>query len=269
MKYWLMIGSKQSWSEAFNNGNIWGLNSKQKSLWEEIKEKDIVLFYVTRPIAGVIGYGVVKTKFKQDKPLWRREKEQGRAIWPLRFEFDVSYCLPEDKWEFEKISSELLRFKAGVGFGRLDENLAKDLLSKFRRVQEAGSEEPLHEEIKQKIAEIGRIQNYIAETEYKFDLGRLDVVWRRVKQSVPTYVFEVNVKGDIYHALSKLKHAYDLWNSRIFIVADKFEEERVRNLLSGTFHEIDEHLKFIDFEKINELYELKIAYKRLEQELGL
>jgi hypothetical protein len=69
--------------------------------------------------------------------------------------------------------------------------------------------------------------------------------------------------------LSKLKHAYDLWNSRIFIVADKFEEERVKNLLSGSFHEISNSLKFIDFDTLNELYELKIKLKNLEQKLGL
>jgi hypothetical protein len=28
-----------------------------------------VLFYATRPVGGVIGYGIVRTKFKQDKSL--------------------------------------------------------------------------------------------------------------------------------------------------------------------------------------------------------
>jgi hypothetical protein len=44
------------------------------------------------------------------------------------------------------------------------------------------------------------------------DGTRLDAVWRRVEKSVPTYVFEIQVGGDIYHAIAKLKHAYDLWN---------------------------------------------------------
>jgi predicted RNA-binding protein len=269
MNYWLAVGSRKNWEDAFRNGNIWGLSHRQKKLWSEMEEGDVVLFYVTRPVAGVIGYGNVKTKFKQDKPLWSEEINKGKAIWKLRFEFDISYCLPEDKWEFEKATSEILRFKAGVNFRRLEKALAEELISKFERAKGTEAEEPLHEEMKQKLIQIGKLQNYIAEEEYKFDLGRLDVVWRRVKQSVPTYVFEINVRGDIYRALSKLKHAYDLWNSRIFIVADKFEEERVKNLLSGSFHEISNSLKFIDFDTLNELYELKIKLKNLEQKLGL
>lgn len=117
--------------------------------------------------------------------------------------------------------------------------------------------------------EIGKLQNYIAEGEYPFDLGRLDVVWRRVEQSVPTYVFEVNVKGDLYHDLSKLKHAFDLWNSRIFIVASQANFGKIKALLSGSFHEIKEQLRFIDLEKIKELYDRKRSFLDLEKELGI
>ena len=132
------------------------------------------------------------------------------------------------------------------------------------------SEEPItHREIKEKLIEIGKLQGFIAEQEYSFDLGRLDVVWRKVERSVPTYVFEVCIKGDLYHDLAKLKHAFDLWNSRIFIVAPQTEHDKVRHLLSGSFHEILEQLKFIDLERIKELYESKRAFLDLEKELGL
>jgi len=49
--------------------------------------------------------------------------------------------------------------------------------------------------IKKALVQIGRLQKFIAEEEYAFDIGKLDVVWRRVELSVPTYVFEVNVGG--------------------------------------------------------------------------
>ena len=96
----------------------------------------------------------------------------------------------------------------------------------------------LHEDLKGKIAEMGRIQKFLAEVEYPMEETRLDVVWRRVEKSVPTYVFEIQVGGDIYHALAKLKHAYDLWNSRIFLVAAPADVKKADSLLSGTFHEI-------------------------------
>jgi len=76
-----------------------------------------------------------------------------------------------------------------------------------------------HEDIKAYLLEIGRIQGYIAEEEYPLDSTRLDVVWRKVERSVPTFVFEIQIGGDIYHAMAKLKHAFDLWNSNIFLVA--------------------------------------------------
>lgn len=270
MNYWLVVGSKDNWAEAFEKGNIWGFRERQKHLWNALQESDIVLFYVMRPIAGIIGYGVVKTKFCQTQPLWAEEVDKHEVIWPLRFEFNVEHCLPPDKWEADKVTSELLRFKVGVRSRQIEASLAQEIMSKFKERHIVKLEEPSsHKEIKQKLIEIGRLQNYIAEEEYPFDLGRLDVVWRRVERSVPTYVFEVNVKGDLYHDLSKLKHAFDLWSSRIFIVASDTDEAKVRHLLSGSFHEIVKHLKFINSEKVKELHKRKKHFLELEKELGI
>jgi predicted RNA-binding protein len=270
MNYWLLVGTSENWKETFQKNNIWGFREKQKRRWETMQEGDVVLFYVMRPIAGIIGYGTVKMKFRQTLPFWPKEIEKNEIIWPLCFEFDVVHCLPPDKWETERLTSELLRFKAGVSFGQIDTSLGQEIISKFRESQKVGLDEPAtHKEIKQKLIEIGKLQNFLAEEEYQFDLGRLDVVWRRVERSVPTYVFEVNVKGDLYHDLSKLKHAYDLWNSRIFIVAHDTDETKVTHLLSGSFHEIREHLKFIDLEMVKELHIRKINLIELEKKLGL
>ena len=126
-----------------------------------------------------------------------------------------------------------------------------------------------HDEIKGTLVQIGKLQGYLAESEYSFDIGKLDVVWRRVLNSVPTYVFEIQVGGDVYHALSKLKHAFDLWNSHIFIVASENERNKVDNLLSGTFHEIGPRIKFIELEQVEELYRRKKAYLDFEKELGI
>ena len=75
----------------------------------------------------------------------------------------------------------------------------------------------VHERIKDELVRLGKIQGLIAESEYGMDGEKLDVTWRRVERDSPTYVFEVQIGGDIYHALAKLKHAYDLWNSNIFL----------------------------------------------------
>ena len=270
MNYWMAVGSIENWNEAFRIGNIWGLEKKKRIQWESVQLNDKVFFYAMRPVAGIIGYGTIKTKFRQTQPLWPEEVRKGKVLWPLRFEINVDYCHPPNRWETDKVTSELLRFRAGLSFRQLNPTVALEVISRFEERQGEEVEQPsTHKEIKQKLVEIGKLQNYIAEEEYSFDLGKLDVVWRRVAQSVPTYVFEVHVRGDLYHDLAKLKHAFDLWNSHIFIVGNDSDQAKVRELLSGSFHEIATHLKFFDLVKVRELYRRKKAFIDLENELGI
>ena len=221
-----------------------------------------------------------------------RRSRKTRLYGHCRFEFDVERCLPPDKWQTSKIASREL-FPRG-GFQALDHGIAQQLVSKFTSLPkeyyvetptpisaketppiyppeplQAEQASPSHDELKHRLVEIGQLQGYLADEEYVFDTGRLDVVWRRVERSVPTYVFEVQVGGDVYHALGKLKHAYDLWNSHIFIVAPQTDRNRVKNLLSGTFHEISSRIKFIELRKVEELYKRKKAYLDFEKELGI
>ncbi len=289
--YWLAVGSPANWKTAFEHGNIWGLKKTQNHLWEMISENDILLFCATQPISGIIGYGPIQVKFRQDQPLWPQEISENQVIWPLRFEFDVEYCFPPNDWKTLKITSDVLKTRVRSGFQRLEANLADELISRLvpfrkpltkRRDLAAVKEtvaiytereqtvqySPSHEEVKQKLVEIGKLQKYLAEAEYTFDIGKLDVVWRRVERSVPTYVFEVQVGGDVYHALAKLKHAFDLWNSHIFLVASQADRSKVNNLLSGTFHEINNEVNFVELEKVEELYKRKKAYLDFEKELG-
>jgi len=290
--YWLVVGSPNNWRTAFEHKNIWGLRQTQRNFWESLSETDKLFFYVTSPVSGIIGYGTVRTKFPQDQPLWPQEIKENRVIWPLRFEFDVERCLPPDKWQTSKIASREV-FPRG-GFQALSQDIARKLVSKFTSLPkeyyvetptpisaketsstyppellQAEQAAPSHDELKHRLVEIGQLQGYLADEEYVFDTGRLDVVWRRVERSVPTYVFEVQVGGDVYHALGKLKHAFDLWNSHIFIVAPLADRNRVENLLSGTFHEISSRIKFIELRKVEELYKRKKAYLDFERELGI
>ena len=97
----------------------------------------------------------------------------------------------------------------------------------------------------------------------------MDVFWRRIERSAPTYVFEIQVGGDIYHALGKLKHAYDLWNSNIFLVSTNEYIRKANKLLDGTFHEIKDKIKKINISKINKLYEQESRWVEIEMEIGL
>lgn len=117
--------------------------------------------------------------------------------------------------------------------------------------------------------EIGSLQRFVSEIEYPMGDERLDVVWRRVEKSVPTYVFEVQIGGDIYHALGKLKHAWDLWNSNVFLIVERERISEAQKLLSGTFHEIRDKIRIIDTEGARELYQSKNKVKELEKKFGI
>lgn len=273
-QYWLVVGTPEHWHVAFANGNIWGLQFSKKAWWERIGEGDGLVFYVTRPVGGAIGIGRVRTKFRQDKPLWPKEIQAKRVLWPLRFEFDVDFCLRPDDWKSSKLDVDALRAVVQAGFQPLKAKAQHATLRAFepfvgRSSGDANERQGLHEKLKRQLVEMGKIQRFLAEAEYAMEGARLDVVWRRVEKSVPTYVFEVHVGGDIYRAIAKLKHAYDLWNSRVFLVAAQSEKHKVDVLLSGTFHEIGARLRFIEIDKVQRLHTQKKAYKELEEDVGI
>jgi predicted RNA-binding protein len=289
MNYWLVVGEPKNWETAFIHKDIWGLRPSQFSLWERIQENDKVIFYATTPVKGVIGHGVVRTKFQQDKPLWPEEIEKRKVIWPLRFEFDVGSRLPQDRWTSDRLVSKELMPRAG--FQLLNEGLGaklveymssivytpakeevsmfSDTVASYEKDQRKEKTSTPHNDIQKSLVEIGKMQGYIAESEYPCDGKRLDVVWKKLDRAVPTRVFEIQVGGDIYHALGKLKHASDLWNSHIFIVAPETERDKVNTLLSGTFHEISNHIGFIELGQVEELYKRKKSYWDFEKDLGI
>lgn len=285
-QFWIVPGSEKNWKQALTSKGIWGLEQKtlDKVYWLALTPNDLILFYVTGKVKGIVGYGIIRSKFYQDVPLWDAEIREGRVKWPLRFEFDVGFILPENRWADEKMPI------AGGGHFRQplilqERNSIRQIvraLNPNASIEElldetsvlvpsvkAESESPTHNDIKNLLLEIGKLQGYVANPEYPMETERLDVVWRRLPESVPTYVFEVQIGGDLYHALGKLKHAHDIWNSRIFLVASANDLGSVNQLLSGTFHEIKTLLKFIEIERVQSLYQSKQNIYQIEKELGL
>lgn len=285
-QFWLVVGSQKNWEISFENKNIWGLKDfrELRSLWNMLREGDGLLFYVSKPVHGIIGCGHVVSKFKQTNPLWPEEIKKNTVIWPLRFEFDVEYCFPVSLWKQERYSTQDLQLVTRMVFQCYpveEVNNARIALGlsaiKEADVSAYGLSQPFrdapikvsHDELKKYLLQIGQIQGYVADEEYRLESTYLDVVWRRVERSVPTFAFEVQIGGDIYHALSKLKHAFDIWNSHIFLVATLKDRAKYEELISGTFHEIKEKVKFIEAGAVKKLLEKKISYKEMERSLGM
>jgi hypothetical protein len=285
-QYWLLVGTQRNWNFSFQNGNLWGLKDFRESaaLWNLLQEGDKALFYVSKPVSGVVGIGAVTTKFRQTNPLWPEEVRRNAVVWPLRFEFDIEYCLTPSMWETRCYRETNLQLITRMVFQCVPACVAEaarahfGLQSEEPRVEEtrvcpasviSSIPAPDHETTKQRLREIGRIQGFLAEEEYPINGNRIDVVWRRVQRSVPTYAFEVHVGGDIYHALAKLKHAFDLWNSHIFVVAPLDARPKFEELVSGTFHEIGRRVRFIQLSHVEELHKRKASYRELERALGI
>lgn len=282
---WLVVGSERNWKVAFGSRNLWGLKDfrELRALWNMLQVGDDLLFYVSKPVQGIVGFGSVTTKFKQTQPLWPEELTINEVLWPLSFEFDVEYCLPPSIWKTHRYASEDLKMVSRMVFQCCPISEVTSARAALNLKPKAETEHPTpmktltpsvascvtHAEAKSCLAEIGRIQGYIGEEEYPLESTRLDAVWRRVERSVPTFVFEVQIAGDIYHALAKLKHAYDLWNSHIFLVAPISDMGKYEELISGTFHEIRNRVRFIDVSVIKELLEKKRTYVDMERTLGI
>jgi hypothetical protein len=292
-KSWLVVGTPENWHTAFDYGGIWGLRATQRHYWEAIAENsDILFFYVTRPVSGVVGYGTARTKLHQPSPLWPTERAQNKVIWPLRFEFDVISCLPPHLWEQRTITSQDLKARARSGFQSIDRALAEELVRSLptgsptglvltspiglraapiqigESAAAPGAADP-HGRAQWLLTEIGRLQRFVADTEYPLENRRLDVVWRRVQRSVPSFVFEVQVGGNLTEGIGKLKQAYDLWNSNIFLVGKEEHRRATSELAGGAFREIQQRLRFIELAQVEELYQSKRAYRELEGALGI
>lgn len=289
-KHWILCGKPDNWKVALGD-EIWGLVPKFRGKWRYLEKGDRLLFYATSPVSGMIGFGQVGAKFRQDRPLWPDEIEQNEVLYPFRFEFVSDYIVPPESWKKKRIKFSLpVGSYSAINFlGDLDvidrfyEMAAEDWHIDYqpsegrKEIYKPEEKQPAektrdldHDVIQDMIFEIGRIHRYVTEKEYWMNGERLDVVWRRIPKSVPTYVFEVQVGGDIYHALAKLKHAHDLWNSNIFlVVSEEKDKVRVNELLAGTFHEIRNVISIVSPSKIERIYSLQLEDSKLRKEIGL
>lgn len=286
---WIATGDQANWERGLEQG-IWGVVPSLENEWKKLKAGDLVFFYVKEPIGRVVGFGTVRTKFKQTEPLWKEELAEKRTIWPFRFEFDVGLCLPISEWNTEgveprpfhlpilaglnhmrsfEVAERLITLLKQTEMGTLVSGKVPLLVKESTGTYEAAKQPSLHDELQSQLVEIGRAQRMFADPEFPIEGGRLDVVWRRVLKSVPTYVFEVHISGEINSALAKLKYAYQLWNSKVFLIAEEDQNSRTETLVQGPFHELNGVLKQLSPFDVHELYDLKSRLSQFEHRLGI
>ena len=293
MKTWILTGDERNWAVAISD-RIWGVKEgRLKNCWNKLEKGDVLFFYAKSPIKGLIGLGIVDSKFKQDKPLWPDEIRAKQVLYPYRFGFNIIYCLPvPESWQENRIGVSDLSLPNQAGLNSLSRINAINEI--FLRIKDKWNVEmpqvmgekvtvsaeklspplvddgiSLHNQIRDKLYHIGQLQNFISEKEYPIDGERLDVTWRKVVRGVPTKSFEVQVGGSIHQALAKLKHAWDLWNSEPYLIIDPKHQAKTDELLSGTFHEMKPVIRVVTVDRVEELYNHLISDRKLLEEFGL
>ena len=128
--------------------------------------------------------------------------------------------------------------------------------------------ESLHNVMKTKIKDIGEVLGKQCHVEFQSPPYLYDVVWKEVEGLPPSHVFEVQDKGNLNGALSKLLHARDIWRPRLFLVVtgerDRGKVELLlKPYLSGTFHRIASETLILTPETVDEIHRVATAYKEI------
>ena len=147
----------------------------------------------------------------------------------------------------------------------------KNTVERIKQIMGKPPEEgPHHTNIKEMIYQICLYEGRPSEKEYSIgSLGKLDVAWKRIRLGNPTHAFEVQIGGDFYKSLTKLKHAFDLWNSTPVLVTTAEYEEIAKNLMNGSFHEMATQVRIINWKRIDQLYKLERELREVKGELRL
>lgn len=262
---------------------LWGLKETLRERWATIETGDYVLFYHARRITHV---GRVSFKYpftekaEQEEAgsrlaeiVWGRDVD-GRT-WPYLF-------FLEDVREIDIPLSKLneltgYRLKAVAGFMGIRKDKALRLVKHLQQIYTQPPVKPAveqpseltHEEIVNAIYALGELIGYRPEKKWRHEKYEFDVVWHRPPRIGPKYVFEVHLKGSLEAALLRLKHAHDLWESKIFLVSteDQLKEARLKFL--GELHEIKDEVTLLDIRDVEEFYSFKGRFEWLERRFGL
>jgi len=307
IKNWLVIGIPSNWEAALSQPvPIWGLKLRYQADFQAMDIGDILWFYSTRPVVGVIGIGLVKDKYIDDVNLvWPDEYERKEVIWPLRFRIQVLKVLPRINWESNNIKINDFRLLWQIGFQLLKTEHAKELFNRSKFIfgveeekdfftgatvtqQPSAVGEALaqytptleekesaitHRELQNQIAEIGKLQFYYTELEYPLRLPgegkNLDVVWKREIDGVPSFVFEIELSGLVERAMDRLKFAFRKWNSRPRIIIPERFIKRVHNIVGASERDFSQNIKLYKPTQITELLSKKRELKTTEQNLEM
>ena len=294
VSHWIVPTDPDGW-ELVKTNNVYAFAHKVDR--DKIKPGDKIVFYLIRsdPPVFVGVYEIARSWEEAKEPFWTQEKAEGKVIWPWRFQLaplrlgavdarklskQLSYIEKKDAWPAYFVSA-LANFKRPIpedDYKLIFEKLAeppiayqvkplvkrRPLVAKVeRREVKEVAPSPSHPELIEMLRKIGEILGFVTRREEPTPDGvyRCDVTWRDYEGHRPIKVFEVEVSGNVDHALSSLTHAYDKWGAEelYLIVSDESDLNRARKLVEprirGTFVKIFGRLKVLTWPGLKEVYD--------------
>lgn len=299
---WIFSSTFDNWQIARKN-EIWATRTENAA--RKVRKEDYVILYVVGTEAFCSVLRVAKDWRSSEDIVWADEQVEGKIMYPFRTSARVvseglakvkelvpklmfienkqrwsiyfrgtpgNFGRPIPEQDFELIcetmeANPLPADIASIVEQKLERKASEKLVMEKR--QPVGVLTPKHNVIRDMIAEIGTLEGRITETEYPIDNLRLDVVWKRIKTGSPEKAFEVQLAGNFYEALTKLKHAWDKWNSTPFLVTTSDFEAQAKSLLEGSFHEIRKEARIVNWKKIVELHQLLKHVDELKSDIRL
>jgi predicted RNA-binding protein len=290
--------------EIVKVNSIWAV--RWERIRDKIKRGDFIVFYLvgSNPPAIVGIYEVAGEWRRAEKPIWTEEIETGEVKYPWQVDLNkialgaidlrklsqelrfienksvwsvylrgspANFGRPLSQADFDLINSEMSKPPIQIQIATV-----KERVEPLPQVEAEGEGEkakekdlPNHNKLRDMIQEIGTMRGLVSEIECPIDGWRLDVTWRRPVRKTPDQAWEVQIGGNFYEALAKLKHAWDIWGSEPYLVTTEKYENEARSLLGGTFHEMSAEMRIINYRRVLRLYELLREAAGIEKDIGL
>jgi len=169
-----------------------------------------------------------------------------------------------EKWQTETQCLVRLNWLRSSGYVVKDGPTYR-LTNEGRNIVESETEieekTPNHNELRDRIVEIGKRLGLFSKKEYPINDYFVDVAWKQNEATRnPFAVFEVHLKGNIFQALTKLKYARNNLGSEPFLYTTKKGMLRAQNLVNTAFPEIAHVIRILHWTEINELEESTRKY---------
>jgi len=297
MNYWVWPITQENW-EILKNRNVWA--AKNRGAIDKVQKEDMIIFYIkgTNTFQGI--FRVISNWYASKEIIWDDEIKENNTIYPFQvtvepvilgvtdfFRLVQRLTFVEKKTPPAPQSYINAHVTGPANFGRpIPEKDYKIILEELEKKPESFVAKPpiapiprivekttpplkiTHSDMMGMLIELSNLYGFHPESEYQGEPYRYDVTWKRSRIGNPTKVFEVHDKGILDSALVKLKHAYDMWNSRLFLViTEHVNKDKARFLLAGSFHEINHITTILQPQEIKELLEHKKKFREIEEKL--